>query len=56
MVEHVKVHNNRKINYMTALKVLSKSRSENPAYKEIFNSFIYDLKKIRNGTRPQLMV
>ena len=42
-IEHVKVHN-RKINYMKALKALSKSRSENPAYKEIFNSLIYDLK------------
>ena len=30
---------------MKALKALSKSRSENPAYKEIFNSLIYDLKK-----------
>ena len=30
---------------MKALKALSKSRSENPPYKEIFNSFIYDLKK-----------
>ena len=38
---HVKVPN-RKINYMKALKALNKSRSENPAYKEIFNSLIYE--------------
>ena len=30
---------------MKALRALSKSRNENPAYKEAFNSLIYDLKK-----------
>ena len=43
-IEHVKEYK-EEINYMKALKALNKSRSENPAYKEIFNSLIYDLKK-----------
>ena len=43
-IEHVKEYK-RRINYMKALRALSKSRNENPAYKEAFNSLIYDLKK-----------
>jgi hypothetical protein len=39
---------------MKALKALSKSRSENPPYKEIFNSFIYDLKKEKSEMEQDL--
>ena len=30
---------------MKALRALRKSRKDNPAYKDAFNSLIYDLKK-----------
>ena len=47
-IEHAKEYK-EEIIYMKALKALNKNRSENPAYKEIFNSpnlwYSYDLKK-----------
>ena len=43
-IEHVKEYK-KKINYIKALRALNKSRNENPAYKEAFNSLIHDLKK-----------
>ena len=42
--KHVKVHK-RKISYMKAFEALRESRNENPAYKDAFDSLIYDLKK-----------
>ena len=43
-IEHVKEYK-RRINYMKALRALSKSRHENPAYNDAFNSLMSDLKK-----------